>query len=89
MSIQVKKHWAERFLDWYPYNTRLYIRKKRNQNANFMRDGKELFDQLVPFFEKFRNEVLEEAAQYVDQHGRYEQDFTAIDAAAYIRSLKR
>ena len=57
MSLKVKLHWAERFLNWFPYNTRLYIRKKKGQDIEFQRDGKELFDQLVPFLDNLRKEA--------------------------------
>jgi len=63
MSITVKLHWAERFLNWYPHNTRLYLRKKKGQEPHFQRDGKELFDQLAPFLDKLKKECYQEAYQ--------------------------
>ena len=52
MSLKVKKHWAERFMDWYPYNTKLYIRGERGKDWPEMRKlHKELFDQLVVFLD--------------------------------------
>jgi len=60
MSLKVELHWAERFLNWFPHNTRLYIRKKKDVEPHFSRDGKELFDQLVPFLDKLRKEAYTE-----------------------------
>jgi len=60
MSLRVKLHWAERFLNWYPHNTRLYLRKKKGQEPHFSRDGKELFDQLAPFLDKLKEEAYQE-----------------------------
>ena len=66
MSLVVKKHPAERFLDWYPYNTRLYMRKKKGVEPHFSHDGKELFDQLVPFFDSI-TKPLEERIKFLEE----------------------
>jgi hypothetical protein len=60
MSLNVKLSWSERFINWFPYNTRLYIRKKKGVEPNFSTDGKELFDQLAPFFDKLKEEARRE-----------------------------
>lgn len=57
MSLTVKLHWSERFINWYPHNTRLYLRKKKGQEPHFSRDEKELFDQLTPFLDKLKEEA--------------------------------
>ncbi len=54
----VRKHWAERFIDWFPNNTKLYIRGERGKDWNETSAlYKELFDQLAPFMDKLRAEV--------------------------------
>ena len=61
MSIVVKYHWAERFINWFPFNTKLYIRGERGKNRNETdRLYKELFDQLVPFLDKLKKEAYDE-----------------------------
>ena len=58
MSITIKKHPAERFLDWFPHNTKLFIRGERGKNRHELNDlYKELFDQLVPWCEMIMQEV--------------------------------
>ena len=51
--MKVKKHIAEKFIDWYPLNTKLYLRGERGKSqaeASAMRE--ELFRQLVSFFNR-------------------------------------
>lgn len=53
MAIEIVKHPAERFIDWFPHNTKLYIRGERGKDGREV-DAlyQELFDQLVPFLEE-------------------------------------
>lgn len=53
MSIRVQLALAEHFLDWYPYETKLYLRGERGA-SHYTIDAlhKELFDQLCKFFDK-------------------------------------
>jgi hypothetical protein len=60
----VKKHIVERFLDWFPFYTKLYIRGEKNADwTKTKRLEKELFDALMPFFEEYKNEIYEEIEQ--------------------------
>lgn len=64
MSIRVQLALAEHFLNWYPYETKLYIRGERGKDRAVVdRLHKELFDQLCKFFDKhglttLRNDLL-------------------------------
>lgn len=50
--MQVQMHPAEHFLNWYPHNTKLYIRGERGKDwKQQMALHKELFDQLVPWLD--------------------------------------
>ncbi len=50
--MQVQMHPAEHFLNWYPRNTKLYIRGERGKDwKQQMALNKELFDQLVPWLD--------------------------------------
>lgn len=63
--MQVRTSWAERFMNYFPYHTKLYSRRGKNgYKETVMR--KELFDDLVPFFRPVEelereNERLREA----------------------------
>lgn len=62
MSIKVKKHIAERFMDWFPHHTNLYLEGTEDvdwKEASKLRE--ELFHQLVSFFEGYKEEVVNEA----------------------------
>ena len=59
MSITVKLHWAERFINYMVHHTDLYQRKKKNCPGGIAAD-KRLFDQLAPFFEKLKEEAYKE-----------------------------
>lgn len=52
--MQIKKSLAERFIDWYPHNTKLYIRGERSckSYADTMKLLQELHGQLCEFFEQ-------------------------------------
>lgn len=61
MSIKIKKHWAERFIDFYPVHTNLTL--KGSYNADWRKHlelNNELFHQLAPFFKDMRAEIKEE-----------------------------
>lgn len=58
--MNVKLHWAERFLNWYPANTKLYVRKSKGVDYDRFKLDRDLFHQLVPFLDKLRNEALAE-----------------------------
>lgn len=53
MNIRVQLALAEHFLNWYPYETKLYLRGERGKSS-YIVDAlhKELFDQLCGFFDK-------------------------------------
>lgn len=54
MSLEVKLSLAEHFLNWYPSNTKLYIRGQRGKGWAEQRAlDKELFDQLCAFFDRY------------------------------------
>ena len=64
MSITIKKHWAEKFMDWYPFNTKLYIRGEIGADwKKSSRLREELFDQLAPFFEEMREKIKKEVVE--------------------------
>ena len=76
MSIKIKKHMAERFIDWYPFHTNLTL--KGSYNADWRKHlelNNELFHQLVPFFEEMRKEIknkaFEEAANHIEEGDGY------------------
>lgn len=50
---RVEKHLAEKFIDWYPTNTKLYLRGERGADHKKMGElNRELFKALVAFFDK-------------------------------------
>lgn len=54
MSLNVKLSLAERFLNWFPNNTKLYIRGQRGKDWNTQRAlDEELAEQLREFFDKY------------------------------------
>lgn len=56
--MQVKLHWAERFINFMVHHTDLYQRKtKENKHLEGIARDKYLFDQLVPFFEQLKKEA--------------------------------
>jgi len=62
--MNVQLHWAERFINWYPFNTKLYVRGAKG--ADHAKAGaltKELFDALVPFLDKLKSEARKELAR--------------------------
>ncbi len=64
--MQVQMHPAEHFLNWYPHNTKLYIRGERGKDWNKqMALHKELFDQLVPWLDAL---ISAERDRVVDLH---------------------
>lgn len=66
--MRVKIHWAQRFIDWFPHHTKLYIRGERNADhakADALR--KELFDALVPFLDRMRTDARAEARKELAQ----------------------
>jgi len=66
MSLTVKLHPAERFLNWFPRHTKLYIRGERGADwPKRNKLDKELFDALVPFLELLRHEARVEAYERV------------------------
>lgn len=59
--MRVKLHWAERFMNWFPAHTRLYIRGARGKGWAEQRVlDQELFDQLAPFLDQLRAEAKAE-----------------------------
>ena len=66
MSVVVKLHWAERFINWYPFNSKLYVRGARGADHKKARAlEKELFDALVPFLDGLKKEAEAEARREV------------------------
>ena len=64
MSLGVQLHWAERFINWYPFHSKLYVRGARGadqKKASALQ--KELFDNLVPFLDRLKNEARAELAR--------------------------
>lgn len=62
--VCIKLHWAERFMNYMVHHTDLYERKtKANKNLDGIARDKRLFDQLVPFFNKLRDEAYLEGYQ--------------------------
>jgi hypothetical protein len=61
--MRVRLHWAERFINFYPSNTKLYVRGARGaDHAKARKLEKELFDSLVPFLDKLKREARIELA---------------------------
>lgn len=59
--MNVRLHWAERFLNWFPHHTKLYLRGERGKDmGGRMALQKELFNALAPFFDALRKEALTE-----------------------------
>ena len=55
-------HFAERFLDWYPIHTNLYIRGYRGKDSETKRElDSELYRVLAPFFGRLKCEARLEA----------------------------
>ncbi len=70
--MKIRLHDAERFINWYPHHTKLYLRGERGADASkAFALQKELFAALVPFLDdvsaQARAEALEEAARLVDR----------------------
>lgn len=62
--MRVKLHWAERFMNWFPFHTNLYIRGQRGKGWKEQRAlNKELFDQLAPFLDELKEEAYHEGYQ--------------------------
>jgi len=61
MSIVVKLSLAERFLNWYPKHTKLYIRGERGKDWETRRLlDQELVEALNPFLERLVQERVDE-----------------------------
>lgn len=59
--MQAKLHWAERFMNWFPAHTQLYIRGERGKSRREVQAlRKELFDKLAPFLDRCRAEAKAE-----------------------------
>jgi len=52
--MKVQLHWAERFINWYELNTKLYL------DPLSIADDKELLEHLKPFFDKLKEEAYRE-----------------------------
>lgn len=65
----IRKHIAERFIDWaLSGKTKLYLRGQQGKSWVQQRAlDKELFDQLVPFFEDYRKEVKREVLEKIGE----------------------
>lgn len=62
--MEIKPHWAETFINWFPTHTDLYIRGERGANWHKARQLREkLFKALVPFFDRLRDEARSEPAR--------------------------
>jgi len=64
--VNVKLHWAERFLNWFPFNTKLYIRGERGASQGKASElQRELFHALAPFLDELKKEAeLEGRKEY-------------------------
>lgn len=62
MSLQVKPHWAESFINWmYRQSKLLYVRGERGADWKKAHDlRRKLFKELVPFMDELRAEAIEE-----------------------------
>ena len=71
--MKVTLHWAERFLNWYPFNTKLYIRGARGASQGKAAElQSELFHALAPFLDKLKKEAeLEGRKEYARELKRY------------------
>lgn len=59
--MRVTLHWAERFINFYPFNTKLYVRGARGADHTKARAlERELFQALVPFLDRLRKEARAE-----------------------------
>lgn len=59
--MRVQYHWAERFINWYPFNTKLYLRGEKGADWDKAQKlEKELFDALVPFLDQLKKEAYQE-----------------------------
>jgi len=69
--MKVKLSWAEKFINWFPKNTKLYLRGERGKTAQEA-DAlyRELFMALLPFMEKLRLDAVEDCAQCQERGGR-------------------
>ena len=71
--MRVQLHWAERFINFYPFNTKLYIRGARGaDHAKARALEKELFDALVPFLDKLKFEARAEMKRELEQNPKAE-----------------
>lgn len=62
--MRVTLHWAQRFIDWFPHHSKLYIRGSRGaDHAKANAQRKELFDDLVPFLDRLKLEAKKELAK--------------------------
>ena len=62
--MKVQLHWAERFINWYPFNTQLYIRgAKGADHEKAFALTKQLFDALAPFLDQLKREARAELAR--------------------------
>jgi len=62
--MKVQLHWAERFINWFPFHSKLYIRGERGADHEKARAlTKELFDALVPFLDQLKSEARKELAK--------------------------
>lgn len=58
--MRVTLHWAERFINWFPHNTKLYVRRKNGTDC--FQEDRELFSALAPFLDGLRAEAKAEGA---------------------------
>lgn len=59
--MNVKLHWAERFINWFPHHTDLYVRrKKRGEQRRIL--GKDVVAALASFFDGLLAEAKAEGA---------------------------
>lgn len=62
--MRVSLHWAEHFLNFYPFKTKLYLRGERGKDhAEARALQNELFKALVPFFDGLRKDAIREGHQ--------------------------
>ncbi len=93
--MQVQMHPAEHFLNWYPRNTKLYIRGERGKDwKQQMALQKELFDQLVPWLDDLvrveRDRVADLQERYdLLESNAYELQEDCIQMARELDALKR
>lgn len=59
--MNVKLHWAERFINWFPNNSKLYIRGEQGKGWNETQQlYSDLFKALAPFLDKLKAEAYQE-----------------------------